>query len=332
MERIAIIGMGPIGVSIGLGLRRSGLEHTEVVGMDRNRDALSQAKELGSLDRATGNLRGALKGAQLVVLDTLLPDTRDMLEAIGPDLDKGCVVTDTGAAKVQVMEWARTYLPAGTSFVGGRPILRQPVSRLDDADATLFNDSYYCVIPAESADPEAVKSVVGMVESLGANPLFLDAHEHDFYAAALVGLPVLLSAALVSSTTASPSWREMSRLAGSEFREASNLAASDPLDSAVFCHASVDALDHWLGRVIAELTVYKEQLRETDEMLLKSLIRAWEERARWEAGKVVEKTSFDVPSAAQSAGEALFGSRLVKRYRQITGAIRRPPWKYPTNG
>ena len=329
MERIAILGMGPIGASIGLGLKRAGLEDTEVVGVDGSRDALSRARKLGALDAATGDLKAALKGSQLVVISAPVSEMRSLLEAVGPNLERGCVVSDTGTSKVQVMDWAETYLPRENSFVGGCPVPKQPLTTLEEADAALFDGSYYCVTPAETADAQAVKSVVGMVEALGASPLFIDAHEHDSFAAALVHLPVVLSAALVGSITASESWSEMSRLAGPEFQEATHLAANDPLDSAVASRASAGALVHWIDRLIEELGSYRDQVQQDDERLLEKLVNAWERRARWEAGGGDEEPGLDRPSTGDSLGEAVFGARLVKRYRQIMSAGKRPSWKYP---
>lgn len=328
MDRITILGMGPIGASIGLALKQAGLTDTEVVGTDSDRKALSHASRIGAVDRVTGNIRSALNAAQLVILDMPLADIKDVLEAIGPILAEGCVVTDTGIAKVQVMEWARSYLPPGTSFVGGRPLPRQAVTTLDDADAALFAGTEYCVIPAESAPPEAVKTVVGLVEKLGARPLFLDAHEHDSYTAAVTVLPLVLSSALVNTTAGSASWREVSRVAGPEFQEASRLAAGDPRDIASACLGHRDALVYWLDRMIAELHSVREQIKQGDDDLLDTFIRAFEERAKWQAGAVVEEAGSELPSSSQTMAGLVFGGRLVERYRQITSASQRPQWKY----
>ena len=329
MDRITIIGMGPIGVSIGLGLKRSRLKDTEIVGADADRKVLSRVSKLGAVDRTTGNLRSALEGAQLVVLDTAVADTREMLEAIGPVLREGCVVTDTGAVKTPVLTWAETYLRDGTSFIGGRPLPARLLSSLDDADGALFEGTQYCVVAGESADPESVKTVVGMVEALGARPVFLSPEEHDSYAAALVHLPLALSAVLVRTAAGSRSWSDMSRLAAAEFSENSFLASTDPRESAADFQANPAALVHWLDQAIEQLHSIRSQVAGDGDELLETLVEAWEHRARWEAGPVgTEQEPFEAPSAAQRMGGMVFGHGLTRRYSQMMSPNKAPAWQY----
>ena len=320
--------MGAIGTSIGLGLKRAGLSETEIIGADEDGDALNVATKMGAVDQTSSHLGRALDGAQLVILAVPLPETRELLEAIGPVLEQGCVVTDTATVKTRVMEWAKEYLPRGTSYVGGRPIPKWSLISTEDADATVFEDTDYCVIPSSSAEPEAVKTIVGLVESLGARPLFLDAQEHDSFAAALTHLPAVISAALVTSTNDSAYWRDMAKLAGPEFSRLSSLAAFNPEESAAVSLANQDPLVRWLDRMIAELSSYREQIEKRDENLLERFIHAWEQRARWEAGVVDEGPEIEVPSAAQSIAGMVVGRRMARRFGQIVKVGKRPPWKY----
>ena len=97
--------MGPVGVSIGLGLKSSSLAGIEVLGTSGDRTILNQGKKIGAFDTISSNLRSALNGAGMVILDTHFGETREILEAIGPILEEGCVVTDTGTFKVKMMDW-----------------------------------------------------------------------------------------------------------------------------------------------------------------------------------------------------------------------------------
>jgi len=329
LERITIIGLRPVGVSLGLALKRAGLASTEIVGTDGDRKALDYASNSDAVDETTGNLRRALDGAQLVVIDMPIAQTRELLEAIGPVLETGCVVVDISLAQGQVAALAQEHLPDTAAFVGGRPLPWKPLTSLDDAGEDVFDGTFFCVLPSRSADENSVKTVVGLVEMLGATPLFMDAAEHDSYSAAVSFLPTVLSSALVNATSASPSWKDISRLAGQEFAEASRLASDDPKESGAMAAALGGPLVHWIDRMIAGLGEARKQLADANPDIESHFVRAWEERAKWEAGGVGETKGVDMPSAAQTMAGVVLSNRMVERYRQISESKRKAPWEYP---
>ena len=332
MERITIVGLRTIGASIGLGLKQANLNDTEIVGTTGDRGALSEASKKGAVDKTTGNLGSALEGAQLVILDAPISEMREMLEAIGPVLDDGCTVTDTGAAKVRVMEWADEYLPRGISFVGGHPLLKKRPEMGDEADVSLFAGIDYCIIPAKSADQQAVKTVVRLAETLSSKPIFMDAEEHDSYAAAMAQLPQVISSAFVTSASSKSGWREMHRLAASEFEHLSSLAAEDPEDTEADLLANPDALVVWLDNMIAELYSYRNQINDRSEELFEKLIAAWEARARWKAGAVVEERASNAPTAAGTLSTAMFGTHITERFQRLKDSDKKKSaWKYTKN-
>ena len=329
MERITIMGMGPIGVSIGLALKQAELENVEIVGFDRDRRSLSQADKMGAFDGATGVYRKAVDHAQLIILDNPWSETKTILEAIGPLVEEGCVITDTRATKSDSLKVAMDILPSAIGFVGGHPVTKKPADSLDDASPSLVSGIDYCVVPAGSASHEAVKTVVGMVETIGAIPFFLDPEEHDTYVAAVTDLPTLLSYALVNATTASASWRDMARLASQEFNAGSHLASQDPQNAAADSRANKDALVHWIDQIIAELYSYRNDLAEKGETLEDSFVQAWQNRAKWIAGAVTEVEAPEIPSASESLAGWFMGRRLWDRQKRILDSNKRDPWEYP---
>lgn len=333
MERITIIGTGVVGVSLGLALKRADLRNTEIVGSSGDRDALKVAYKAGAYDEETSNLRNAVRGAQMIVLDSPFTQTRELLNAIAPIVEDGCVVTDTCTAKVKAIEWAEDLLPPNASFVSGRPLIRKPHSVLEDASADLFKGAKYCISPSNSADQTSVKTVVGMVELIGAKPLFLDPHEHDSYAVAMEVLPTVLSSAFVTTTAGSDSWREMHQLAAATFADYSRLASEDPIDNEAACYTNTEALVHWLDEYITELYSYRNMLKESNnDELVETFIKAWEGRARWDAGAVVDTGENTLPTAGQSMATAFFGEKLTQRYQQMTGGDdKKKSWSYLRN-
>ena len=322
--------MGPVGTSLGLALKRANLTKTEVIGTSANRGALSTASKLGAVDQAIPNLGTALRGAGLVILDTPLRETREMMEAIGPMVEDGCVVTDTSASKLRVMEWSEELLPTEVNFIGGHPLTQKTLHSVEEADPSIFDGIQYCVIPGKSANREAVKTVTKMVEMLGAKPLFLDTHEHDSYAAAMNYLPIVVSAAFVTATTGSDGWREMHRLAASEFGDLSRLASDDPEDNEAACLANPDELVQWLDQVITELYSYRNQIKERSDELLDTFIKAWEGRARWKVGAVAPSEGQQLPSSTEAVASLFVGQRLTDRLKKMTGdkGDKEKRWKY----
>ena len=329
MDRITIIGMGPLGASIGLGLKRSRVRDIELVGSDADRGLMTKAAQMGAVDRTSGNLRSAVNGAQMVILNVSIGKMKELLEAIGPILEDGCVVTDTGVTKVPVLGWAEDYLSAGASFVGGRPLLKSSPREMEDADGSIFRNTDYCIMPSKSADEAAVRTVVGLVEALGAKPVFLDPHEHDSYSAAMTHLPTVLSSAFVTATSQTQGWREMHRLAASDYGDFSRLASNNPVDNEAACLASSEALVHWLDQIIGELYSYRNQIKGRSDTLLDTFIGAWEARAKWEANAVVPDEGTRIPSAGDTLAASFISHRMVDRYKNIKQTYdSRPGWQF----
>ncbi|MBI3953568.1 MAG: prephenate dehydrogenase/arogenate dehydrogenase family protein [Chloroflexi bacterium] len=327
MDRITIVGLGLIGGSIGLALKAAKLHSVEVVGHDVTRSALGDAKKRGAVDRTEGSLREALKGADLVVLAVPVLAIREVLQDAAPLLKEGAVVTDTGSTKALVMEWARELLPPHISFVGGHPLAGKETPGIEAAEATLFRGAVYALCPSPSAEADAVKVVVWLVENiLGSRPFFVDPHEHDGLVAGISHLPIILSSALVSCTTQSPSWREMSKLAANGYRDISRLAAGDPTMNRDICLSNRESLARWIDACINEMQAYRRLILEEGPGLGERFNKVWEERARWmleREGKVKEQ-GLDIPSAGDRITSLFFGEWVTKRTRQMMEGPPRP--------
>ena len=323
MDRITIITAGPLGLSIGLGLKHANLQNTEVVGTSGYSGLLTKGAKMGAFDSTSRNLKSALEGAQLVILDSPAGETRELMEAIGPILEKGCVVTDTGTNKVQVLEWAKEYYSDDVNFVAGRPQPRNPMSEIEDAEVDAFAGTNYSIVPSERATPEAVKTVVGLAEILGAKPMFIDPVEHDSYSAATVLLPRILSSALVGTVSSAASWREIAKVAGAEFKTVSQFAREDPANSAVAIKANAESVTHWINEAITQLIDYRDSLGQEDGELAEELTRAREERIKWEVDAVVPDDRPEIPGIGQSFGGMFVGRRLSSKIKKINEANER---------
>ncbi|MFQ5987652.1 MAG: prephenate dehydrogenase, partial [Dehalococcoidia bacterium] len=194
---------------------------------------------------------------------------------------------DTASTKAQVMGWAEEFLPSSVSFIGGHPMAGKEASGIEAADSALFAGCTYCLVPGRGATTEAINVVEGLVGQIGAEPIFLDASEHDSLVAAISHLPLLLSAALVSATTRSPSWPKMAKLAATGFRDLTRLASGNPEMSRDICLTNREPILHWIDEYIKELGEFRRLVGEGGQEMEQAFIRARQGRERW-LGEIVE--------------------------------------------
>lgn len=232
LKRIAILGVGLIGGSLGLVWRSRGTELT-VVGYDRP-EVLEEALRRGAIDEGASDVAEAVHGADLVVLALPLATILRLLEEIAPHLRPGAVVTDVGSVKAPVMAQAREVLAPENPFVGGHPMAGSERSGVAHADAFLFENATYVLCPPEGtaaeALPETHPDLVALVRATGAQVLLLEAARHDRIAAFVSHLPQLLAVLLMNLAAeaneeddaflrlAAGGFRDMTRIASSPFR------------------------------------------------------------------------------------------------------------------
>ena len=320
MERMAIIGLGLIGGSLGLALKAAKLTDVEIVGYDTDTIAAVDARRRGAVDKTEPTLQRATADAGLVILATPIVAMRQVMEEMASGLRENCLVTDTASTKALVMEWAGQLLPPSVSFVGGHPMAGKETAGIANADAKLFAGKSYCIIPSPNATEGAARLVVGLVHLIGAQPLFIDAEEHDRYVAAVSHLPLVLSSALFTLVRSSPAWPELAALASSGFRDVTRLASGDPGLSHDICLTNREAILHWLERLAEELSRYRELLAEgQEEDLFKLFTQAQLDRDTYMAAgpPTRPRVAADVPDAGEQLAALLVGERLVRRVREL---------------
>ena len=327
--KIAIIGMGLIGSSIGLALKKSkGIGGLKIVGHDREPMAAKGANRIGAMDSSEWNMPAAVRDASMVILSTPVVAMKEVMETIAPHLLEGCVVTDTGSTKADVMTWAEEILPSNVSFVGGHPLAGKEASGPDAAESKLFENATYCIIPSARAKRDAVQSVIKIVKLIGATPFFIDVKEHDSFVAAVSHLPLVLSSALVASTTKSPAWHEMARLAASGYRDLTRLASGDPEMNRDICLTNAKEIAPWLDRLITELLEVKRYIEESnDEALTHYFLQNYQQREKWMAGVPLGPSTFgdvDIPSAGEQMGSLLFGQLMSQKAKALLAQYEKP--------
>jgi prephenate dehydrogenase len=326
MGRIAIIGLGLIGGSVGLALKRAEPKNTTVVGHDYDREIMGRALRSHVVDEVEPRLERAVHDATMVIVATPIVTMRKIFRDMAPHLQDKCIVTDTASTKGDVLRWAHEELPENVYFVGGHPMAGREKAGLHQAEAELFDDHPYCIVPSIDAAAGAVNAVVGLAQALGGRPFFLDADEHDAYVAAISHVPLVSSVALFNLARKSNAWPELANISGPAFKDLTRLASGEPeLGHDIFL-TNRDNVLHWLQRYMAELQRLSDLIESQDketEALFKTLAEAQIEREQFleKLPARDESNAVDIPSASDAFMTMMTGALWQERAKQAQDAI-----------
>ncbi|MDD3824688.1 MAG: prephenate dehydrogenase [Anaerolineae bacterium] len=314
--RIAIVGLGLVGSSLGLALRQAEVTST-VVGHDRDRLLANEAKSRGAVDRTEWNLISAVEKSDIVILAEPIDAIPATMEAIGPYLRPGCVVMDTAPLKAPVLAWAAEHLPEQVHFVGTNPILPSAASS-GSARADLFQRAPICVVPSNTADEASVRLISDLIGILGAQPLFLDAAEHDGLLGGVEHLPRILALALLEMAVQQPSWRELRRVAGSAFESSTRMGEGDAASLSLLSISNRENLLRWIdtySEVLASLRLALAEGEGEGEALTERIKKAGEERQKWLADQAQGQWQ-DGPATEMPPRPSLFDAFLGSFWRK----------------
>lgn len=227
VARIAIVGVGLIGGSLGLAWRAKGLAG-EVVGVDISPEVLERAVQLGAIDRGTTDLAEGVRDAGVVVLAAPVGAIMDLAGRLAGSLRPGTLVTDVGSTKGDIVRRMSEVLPPGVTFIGGHPMAGSEAQGVEAADPYLFQNAVYVLTPPPGAD-DALALLSGLLESIGAKVAVMDPDRHDRMVAAVSHLPQLVAVALVNAVTAAESDDAgVLSLAAGGFRDTTRITSSPP--------------------------------------------------------------------------------------------------------
>ena len=273
MKKIAVLGLGLIGGSLGLALHQAGIAK-HISGYDINPDATYHAWEIGAITEICDTPENAVQQADTVILATPILAIPELLERIAPKLKRGVLVTDTASTKVQILNWAKTLLPAHVMFVGGHPMAGKEFSGIKAAEVGLFEGCAYCLIPTGHASSEGVAQLSEIIMQIGAHVLVLDAERHDRLVAGISHLPFVLSSALVHCLNKEGDWRESTSLAAGGFRDMSRLAAGSPTMYRDICVTNKKEILKCLDALASELDTIRSLITRDDEVLEPYFVKA----------------------------------------------------------
>jgi prephenate dehydrogenase len=277
--RVAVLGVGLIGGSIGLAARqRLG---AEVVGYGRNPETLARAVELGALDRAAGSLAEACEGADAVFcagpVGALPEQGRAALAAAGPE----AVVSDVGSTKGELV----AALGGDERFIGGHPLAGAETAGVANARADLFEGARWYLTPTDCSSGLLYDRLQRLVSGLGARPQAIDAATHDRLLATISHLPHVVANALAAEAAAELG-RDSERLpeVGPSFRDTTRVAGSNPAIWADIFASNREAVADSVEAVARRLGEAAELIRGGD----RDAVAAWHAAAGEDRRRLLE--------------------------------------------
>lgn len=264
IKKLCIIGVGLIGGSLSIALRRTGYCH-EVIGAGRHSERLQIAKDLKVVDCFSTDLSEAVSDADMVFVAVPMGAMAAVFKQIDGHVKPGAVITDGGSAKVSVIEDAKVYLKQSYSqFVAGHPIAGTEQSGVEAAFGELYQNRKIILTPTEETSGQATAAVIAMWQAAGADVEIMDASQHDVVLAGTSHLPHLLAYGLVNCLFESNNSESYFKYAAGGFRDFTRIASSDPVMWRDICLSNKAAVLDSLQQYQAELDRLKDALTEDD--------------------------------------------------------------------
>lgn len=331
-NRVVVIGLGLIGGSFSLALKRAG-QVRHVVGCSRRDTTLKKALQLGIVDSIDTDIGNAVKGADLVMLAAPIGSTEALFNAMAPHLSDTTIITDAGSVKGNVVQAAQSVFGSvPPNLVPGHPIAGSEKSGVDAAFETLYDHHKVILTPTATTDPKALERVTQAWEYCGAHVLTMDVHEHDMVLAATSHLPHLLAFSLVDTLAKDDENLDIFRYAAGGFRDFTRIASSDPSMWHDIFVANKAAMLERIQGFEDGLADMKQAVEASDsEAMLGIITRA--KAARDHFTKILTKRAYTSATAAAAKPEHLQSNSFMTQPNiqftahaggSVTGSIRVP--------
>ena len=261
IHQITICGVGLIGGSLGLALKKAGFKG-RIVGYGRP-VTLDKAERRGAIDSGSSNLAEAVAEADVVYLAAPILTILELLEKLPPLVKPEALITDAGSTKSVICDKGAALFPAKPWFVGGHPMAGKETTGVDSADPDLFEGACYALTPysRHHLDPPVARAFVGWLDRIGARVMILDAEVHDEIVTWTSHLPQMVSTALAVAVMENVKVPEDLELSAGGLRDASRLADSSYRVWRDVCLTNAENLERALTTFVQALEHLRDNLR-----------------------------------------------------------------------
>ncbi|MFZ6690886.1 prephenate dehydrogenase [Undibacterium sp. SXout20W] len=281
-NRIVIFGVGLIGGSFALALKKSG-SVKQIVGVGRSRASLETAQQLGIIDDIADSVEEAVNGSDLILIAAPVAQTESILRAIAPFLPANTIVTDAGSTKADVVLAARAALGNKIAqFVPAHPIAGRELNGPEAALTDLYVGKKVVITRLPENTDQGVAAVGWAWQQCGAIIHQLNPAQHDAVFAAVSHLPHLLAYALVDDVARKPHADTLFQYAASGFRDFTRIAGSSPEMWRDITLANRVAMLEELDSYTARLAILREHLVQADGAAIEGIYsHAQKARHNW---------------------------------------------------
>ena len=263
-RKVAIIGLGLLGGSIGLAVRARQSD-VATTGYDADASVRAKAEKLGLCDTITDDAIEAVRGADLVILCVPVGAMRQAAEAIAPGLSADAVISDVGSSKQRVADTLANTLP-DHQVIPAHPVAGTEESGPGAGFATLFDNRWCIITPPEGAEKAKIDALVRFWKALGSTVEVMDPSHHDRVLAVTSHIPHLIAYTIVgtASDLEEVTRSEVIKYSAGGFRDFTRIAASDPtMWRDVFLH-NKDAVLEMMDRFQADLGAMRKAIEADD--------------------------------------------------------------------
>ncbi len=267
MIKLAIIGVGLIGGSLGLCLKNKLGDKIFITGLCRTEKSMQAAMELGAVDLATSDLEKVIGDADFIFLSPPVLQIVPMVKKILPYLKDGAIITDAGSTKKFIYDELKKILPPNIYYIAGHPMTGREKSGVTAANKDLFKNKAYVIVEDTGAPAEAHEKLMSLLRLTEANFTSLDIAKHDRCASIISHVPHVTAAALVTLLNrAGDDLDSCLKLIGGGFRDTTRIASSNADMWADICmtngaaiSANLRDLQNILGEVIKAIDTQDRQ-------------------------------------------------------------------------
>lgn len=220
-QRVAILGVGLLGGSIGLAMKAAGMP-ARVIGYGHRRETLERALQMGAIDESQPELIAATRDADLVILCTPVGLFESLLKQTSASLKDAAVVTDVGSTKSTIVRVAEHTLPKNVHFIGSHPMAGSEKRGVEFARADLFQGARCILTPTAATDQNTTQRVDEFWQAVGMRTVRMSPQDHDRLVCDVSHLPHAVAAALVALQS-----DESLALAGKGFLDSTRIAGGD---------------------------------------------------------------------------------------------------------